>query len=177
MDIARSSPAVLKFVAFSHFRLLILTAATLLLLTGGCARLEPAADFEVTLFDGERFKLSEEAGRNAVVVNFWYPSCAPCREEMPHFESAWRESAGQDVRFLGLFVPMGFDSEQDARDFVAELGLTFDFAVDPRGTVAQSYEVEFFPTTYFINREGRVFRVHISNLDREAINDVLADMG
>ncbi len=168
---------MLYFVSLPRFRLLVLAGLALLLLVGGCARLEPAADFQVTLFDGEPFQLSEEAGRNAVVVNFWYPSCTPCREEMPHFELAWRESAGQNVKFLGLFVPMGFDSEQDAREFVADLGLTFDFAVDPGGTVAKSYEVEFFPTTYFINREGRVFRVHISNLDLETISGVLADMG
>ena len=158
-------------------RLLILFGLVLLLLVGGCVRLEQAADFEVTLFTGEPFQLSEQAGQSAVVVNFWYPSCAPCREEMPHFEAAWQESGGEGVKFLGMFVPLGLDSEQDARDFVAELGLTFDFAVDPRGMVAQSYEVEFYPTTYFINREGKVFRVHVSNLDLEAINSALADMG
>ena len=162
------------------FRLSLLVTATLcllLMLAAGCAPLEPAKDFDVTLFDGEEFNLSEQAGERAVVVNFWYPSCAPCRAEMPHFQEVWEASEGTEVRFLGLFVPMGLDSEQDARDFVNELGLTFDFAVDPRGAIAQSYEVEFFPTTYFIDKDGEVFRVHISNLDREALTKTLADMG
>ena len=96
----------------------------LLALSLGC-HAETAPDFEVVQFDGERFRLSQQAGENIVVLNFWYPSCPPCRDEMPEFQRAWEELAGDSVRFLGLFVPRGFDSEQDAKDFVNELGLTF----------------------------------------------------
>jgi peroxiredoxin len=148
----------------------------LTLLVTACARLEPATDFQVSLFDGAEFQLSEQAGRSAVVVNFWYPSCPPCREEMPEFEKAWREYQGEGVRFLGLFVPMGFDSEQDARNFVDELGLTFDFATDRGASIAQAYQVEYFPTTYFIDARGRVSRMEISNLDQETISSIIADM-
>ena len=128
-----------------------------------------ARDFEVTQFDGARFRLSEEIGRNVVVLNFWYPSCPPCRDEMPAFEAAWQELQGEPVRFLGLFVPQGFDSEQDARDFVAELGLTFDFATDRLARIAEAYELEAFPKTYFIDMQGRIVSTYISSLEKEAI--------
>ncbi len=151
-----------------------------LLVLLGCNRLPAAPDFQVTRFDGDSFRLSELAGQQAVVINFWYPSCPPCREEMPHFEEVWQEmqddEQGKNVRFLGLFVPQGFDTEQDARDFVAELGLTFDFATDLQARVAQAYEVEYFPTTYFINKEGRVFQQEISNLDRERLTAIISQM-
>ena len=85
-----------------------------------------APDFQLTQFDGSEFRLSSQAGENLVVLNFWYPTCPPCREEMPGFEAAWQRLQAEEakVKFLGLFVPQGFDSEQDAKDFVAELGLT-----------------------------------------------------
>ena len=148
----------------------------LMLVSIACTRLEPAADFQVTLFNGEEFTLSEQVGRSATVVNFWYPSCPPCREEMPQFEAAWREYQGDGVRFLGLFVPTGFDSEQDARDFVDELGLTFDFATDHQALIAQSYQIEFFPTTYFIDINGKVSRMVISNLDQDTIAGIIAEL-
>ncbi len=162
------------------FFLLLTSQATLLILLG-CNRLAAAPDFRVTRFDGGNFQLSELTGQEAAVVNFWYPSCPPCREEMPHFEEVWQEmqgqeSQGKDVRFLGLFVPQGFDTEQDARDFVAELGLTFDFATDLQARIAQAYEVEYFPTTYFIDKNGRVFQQEISNLDRERLTDIIYQM-
>ena len=155
--------------------LLLASLATLLIILG-CNRLAAAPDFQVTQFDGSSFQLSALTGQEAVVINFWYPSCPPCREEMPHFEEVWQEMQGGDVRFLGLFVPQGFDTEQDAWDFVAELGLTFDFATDLQARIAQAYEVEYFPTTYFINKEGRVFQQEISNLDRERLKAIISQM-
>jgi len=170
-------------ISTPHLRcshLLLASLATLLFILG-CNRLAAAPDFQVTQFDGGSFQLSELIGQEAVVINFWYPSCPPCREEMPHFEEVWQEMQGQetqgkDVRFLGLFVPQGFDTEQDARDFVAELGLTFDFATDLQARIAQAYEVQYFPTTYFINKEGRIFQQEISNLDRERLADIITRM-
>ncbi len=153
-----------------------LVLLALLLLAAGCRGGEPAPDFQVTLFDGTTFRLSEHRGDNAVVVNFWYPSCPPCREEMPQFQEAWQDLRGDGVRFLGLFVPQGLDTEQDAREFVQELELTFDFATDLQAQVAQNYQVEYFPTTYFIDEGGKVFRMEISNLDRATIVSIVGSM-
>ncbi len=163
-----------------RFYLLLASLATLLIILG-CNRLPAAPDFQVTLFDGGSFQLSELIGQEAVVINFWYPSCPPCREEMPHFEEVWQEMQGQktqgeNVRFLGLFVPQGFDTEQDARNFVAELGLTFEFATDLQANIAKSYEIQYFPTTYFIDKKGRVFQEEISNLDRERLTAIISHM-
>ena len=141
----------------------------LLGLLAGCDRGQPAQDFEVVGFDGERFRLSQQAEKSVVVLNFWYPSCAPCRDEMPEFQRAWEALDGESVEFLGLFVPRGFDSEQDARDFVSELGLTFSFATDPRALISSAYEVEVYPTTHFIDRRGRLAATHTSLLTAERI--------
>ena len=140
------------------------------------AKLEQAEDFQVTLFDGGGFRLSDQVGETAMVLNFWYPTCPPCRAEMPAFQRAWQELQGENVRFLGLFVPQGLDTEQDARDFVDELGLTYDFATDTRAQVAQSYEVLYFPTTVFIDRRGRIFSTEIAALDEEKITRLVRQM-
>ena len=135
-----------------------------------------AHDFEVELFDGGAFRLSEAAGKHAVVLNFWFPSCPPCRAEMPSIEEAWQEVQDEEVRFLGLFVPMGIDSEQDARDFVQELGLTYDFATDRRAEITRVYELLYFPTTIFIDKSGRIFKTEISTLDSDKITQIVREM-
>ena len=88
---------------------------------------------------------------------------------MPAIEAAWQELQDEPVRILCLYVPQGFDTEQDARDFIEELGLTFDFATDRLARIAESYELELFPNTYFINREGEVAATHISILEKDEI--------
>ena len=155
-------------------------AATLLLMLAGCDGLpggpQRAVDFQVTLFNGDKFDMSEQVGHRAVVLNFWFPSCPPCRAEMPDFEEAWRDLRGKDVRFLGLFVPRGLDSEQDARDFVKELGLTYDLATDTRSEIADAYGLKYYPTTIFIDKSGRVYSTEISVLDRDKITRIVSEM-
>ena len=162
-------------------RLIILTAFSLIMLSlasciGGDGPLEQASDFEVTLFDGTNFRLSDQIGHRSVVLNFWFPSCPPCRAEMPDFEESWQQVKDEDVMFLGLFVPQGFDTEQDARDFVEELGLTYDFATDTGARITLDYKLAYFPTTVFIDKAGRLVRTEISTLNAEKLNEIIRDL-
>ena len=154
--------AFLRFFLFS----------LLLILAGACGGAK-AQDFEVELFDGGKFRLSEQYKDKVVVINFWYPSCPPCREEMPEFQQSWKRLNGEPVRFLGLFVPRGFDTERMAREFVAELGLTFDFATDHKETIASAYGIEYYPTTWFIDRGGQLADTYVSALDAGRITGVV----
>ncbi len=146
---------------------LALAGIVLLMACGGSG--ETARDFEVVLFDGETFRLSEMSEDHAVVLNFWYPSCPPCREEMPAIEAAWQELKDEPVRILALYVPQGFDSEQDARDFIEELGLTFDFATDRLARIAEAYDFEAFPKTYYIDRDRNIVATNLGILGTEEI--------
>ena len=158
----RLRPACLRFLAL----------ALLMGLWVACEG-DKAQDFEVKLFGGERLRLSEHYADSVVVVNFWYPSCPPCREEMPEFQKAWEELQGEPVRFLGLFVPKGFDTEASAREFVDELGLTFDFATDHGEAIASAYGVEYYPTTWFIDRGGEVAATYVSTMDSRRITGIV----
>ena len=149
--------------------------AMVFLASCGDSGTRPAPDFQLTRFDGGGFTLSEQAGR-AVVINFWYPTCPPCREEMPALQAAWRQLRGQGTQFLGIFVSRGFDSEQDARDFVNELGLTYPFATDVGARVAAAYLVKYFPSTIFIDKSGSIFSEEIGALDEEKIVRIVHEM-
>ena len=88
---------------------------------------------------------------------------------MPAFEAAWQKLKDEPVRILGLYVPQGIDSEDDARNFIEDFGLTFNFATDRQSRIAQAYELEYFPTTFFIGMDGNVVATHISTLKTEEI--------
>ena len=167
-----ATPRVPALAAFLSLAMLLVSCI------GPGQELSSASDFQVTLFDGSSFRLSDEAGQRAVVLNFWYPTCPPCREEMPSFEAAWLrlQADAANIKFLGFFVPQGFDSEQDARDFVAELGLTYGFATDISAQVAKMFQIEVYPTTVFIDVSGRVFKTQISVLDEEKIISIVREM-
>ena len=156
-----------------HTQFSCLFSLVLILLVSGCGIPARAPDFSLNTFSGEEFRLSKLNNGESLVINFWYPSCPPCRKEMPHFQAVWEGLDGQNIRFLGLFVPKGFDTESEAKEFVDELGLTFDFATDKGAEVAEEYGVEYFPNTFFINEDGRIVHQEIRNLDERDLISII----
>ena len=156
-----------------HTQFSCLFSLVLILLVSGCGIPARAPDFSLNTFSGEEFRLSKLNNGESLVINFWYPSCPPCRNEMPHFQAVWEGLDGQNIRFLGLFVPKGFDTESEAKEFVNELGLTFDFATDKGAEVAQEYGVEYFPNTFFINEDGRIVHQEIRHLDERYLISII----
>lgn len=120
-----------------------------------------------SLTDDSIFTLSAFKGRQAVVLNFWFPSCPPCRAEMPGLEQLWQENQSKGMVLVGVFVPNVVDGEREANRFVRELGLTYPMVTDTRGEATLEYGVSGFPTTVFITRDGKVQRKWIGYLDLE----------
>ncbi len=131
----------------------------------------PAPDFSLSLFDGQVVRLSDFRGK-VVFLNFWASWCPPCREEAPLLEQAWRRYRDQDVVFLGVDIQ---DSDQAARDFLREFGITYMNGRDPSGRIAINYGVYGIPETFFIDREGRITYKHIGALDDQILVAKLAD--
>jgi peroxiredoxin len=157
------NPYLKRFLVFGA----VLAGLVLLVACGSSG--ESARDFEVVEFNGDTFRLSQEAESQVVVLNFWYPSCPPCREEMPAIEAAWQQLKDEPVRILGLFVPQGFDSEEGARDFVNELGLTFSFATDRLARIAEAYDFNAFPKTYYIDMDRNIVATNLGILETDEI--------
>lgn len=92
----------------------------------------PAPDFTLTLFDGTDFRLSRHLSDDGrpVVLNFWASWCAPCREEMPAFDTVARRRP--EVLFVGVAVR---DTEAEARSFAAEIGVAYPLGIDADGKI------------------------------------------
>ena len=79
-------------------------------------------DFTFTAADGKAYKLSELLQtKKAVVLNFWYLNCEPCKMEFPYLQEAYAQYS-DSVAVLAMNPVDGDDASIQA--FAQELGLT-----------------------------------------------------
>ena len=135
---------------------------------------DPAPDFKATLFTGEEFQLSVLQG-SPVVVNFWFPSCPPCRAEIPDLEAAWLKYKDQGFTLIGIQL-LGLDTEEDGKKFIEDIGVTYPIAADRDASITQDYEVAGFPSTYFINRYGGIEKKWAGLLDAETLESYIEEI-
>ncbi len=78
---------------------------------------EAAPPIAGTTLDGAAFDLASLRGHPAV-VNFWGPSCVPCRDEFPLLEGKLAEHAADGLEIVGVLTD---DPVVPAREFVARV--------------------------------------------------------
>jgi thiol-disulfide isomerase/thioredoxin len=113
-----------------------------------------APDFTLPDLDGEARSLAEFRGK-VVMLNFWATWCPPCRREMPSMQRLYEK-----YRERGLVVVAvnQFEDPDLVFEFTGRLSLepTFPILFDRESRVSEQYKVKGLPTTYLLDREGRI---------------------
>jgi cytochrome c biogenesis protein CcmG/thiol:disulfide interchange protein DsbE len=129
---------------------------------------------EFTLKDaaGRAVHLSDYRGK-VVLLNFWATWCGPCRIEIPWFKDF--EQQYKDRGFAVLGVAMDDDGWEAVKPYIERMRLNYRVLLGD-AMVSESYGgVDSLPTTFVIDREGRVASVHIGLVGKEAYqNDIVA---
>ena len=97
-------------------------------------------------------KLSDYRGR-VVFLNFWATWCPPCRDEMPSMERLHKLLGGRGLEIVAVDLQEPKDTVQK---FVKDNSLTFTVLLDAQGAVGGAWGAQSIPTTYLIDRKGRI---------------------
>jgi cytochrome c-type biogenesis protein len=119
--------------------------------TGATADAEPAPDVELKTLDGKPVKVSELRGQ-VVLLNFWATWCVPCRSEIPSLSAMQRDLGGRGFKVLGVTT---YDSADLVRDYQKDVKQDYTVALGD-DSVANKYAVGTLPTTFIIDRQGRI---------------------
>lgn len=113
-----------------------------------------APDFKLPDMDGESHSLSDFRGK-VVMLNFWATWCPPCRREMPSMQRLYDK-----LRERGLVVVAvnQFEDPDLVFEFTGRLSLEPEFPIlfDRESRISEQYKVKGLPTTYLLDRQGRI---------------------
>jgi peroxiredoxin len=114
--------------------------------------------FRARDLEGRSLDLAALHARGPVVVDFWATWCKPCIASLPELERMRQALAGRGVSFVGVSVD-GPRNYSKVRPFVARLGLRFPIVLDEDGALQEKFHVRAVPTTFVIDRDGRIAKV------------------
>lgn len=122
--------------------------------------------------DGNRHSMDEILKRKkAIVLNFWFLNCNPCKLEFPYLREAY-DTYGKDVAFLALNPVDGTD--ETVSSYRWEQGLSFPMvSCDP--VFQETFQIYAYPTTLIIDRTGTICLSHVGMFsDSVALSNALA---
>jgi len=126
----------------------------------GIAKGSVAPEISGTTLTSTTFDLAALRG-HPVIVNFWGPSCVPCRDEFPLLEQELSAHAADGLQIVGVLM---YDGPDDARAFIAQYHATWPTVQDPSGSIRTEYRVAARPQSYFIDPDGVLRAISVGQL-------------
>ncbi len=137
-----------------------------------------APDFTLRDATGRSVKLSDYRGK-VVLLNFWATWCGPCRIEIPWFMEF--EQKHKDQGFAVLGVAMDDDGWDAVKPYVERMRINYRVLMGTPEVGDLYGGVESLPTTFVIDREGRIVSVHVGLVGKrdyqEEIDGLLGQAG
>ena len=125
---------------------------------------DQAPDFRVLADDGRTVSLADYRGK-VVLLDFWATWCGPCKLEIPWFEEFQRQHQGKGFAVIG--VSMDDEGWEVVKPFLTRLKVNYRVLIGNDQTAQLYGGVDALPTTFLIDREGRIAAVHVGLVDRK----------
>lgn len=105
-----------------------------------CAPAHAASSLDLTNYRGR-----------VVYLDFWASWCGPCKQTFPWMETLKSAYAAQGLEI----ITVNLDSDRaDADKFLKQFHPTFEVRFDPKGELAEFYNVHGMPSSVLIDRHG-----------------------
>jgi len=123
-----------------------------------------APDFALPDLEGNIVKLSDFEGK-VIILDFWATWCPPCVQEIPHFVELYEKYQDNGFQMIGIAISSG--SVENVKKFATEHGINYLILMGNREVARKYGRVNAIPTTFLIDREGRIVNKYIGYRPKE----------
>ena len=129
-----------------------------------------APNFALKDVNGKLVHLADYKGK-VVLLDFWATWCGPCVVEIPWFTEFQRKYKDRGFEVVG--VSMDDDGWKAINPFVARKKINYRVVLGDDKTGDQYGGLEALPTTFVIDRNGRIASVHVGLADKKDFEDAI----
>jgi thiol-disulfide isomerase/thioredoxin len=115
-----------------------------------------APSLSVKTPNGGELKLSDFLnGKKAVLLNFWFIGCQPCRMEFPVLQKLYEENHAKGFDILAINYG---DAADAITKFIREKDYTMSIGVGGKGDAfpGNAYQVDAYPTNFLVDGTGKI---------------------
>ncbi len=128
-----------------------------------------APNFILQDLEGKKYELESYRGKG-VFLNFWGTYCKPCEKEMPYMVNQYKHFKDQGVEILAINVD---EAPLVIQNFVNRHHLSFPIPVDKGMQVLNAYGVGPIPSTFLIDKDGKVVKIITGSMTEKMVYDYM----
>lgn len=132
--------------------------------TSPSSKLALAPAWQLQDVDGKTVRSSDFKGK-VVILDFWATWCGPCRMELPGFVELQKKYEKQGLAVIGVSVDQINPAEVKA--FAQQSGVNYPVVLADAKSTQTFGGVEAIPTTFVIDRAGRIVKQHLGFTEKE----------
>ena len=132
-----------------------------------------APDFTLKDSDGKVVHLSDYKGK-VVLLDFWATWCWPCKIEIPWFMEMQRKNKDKGFEVLG--VAMDDEGWESVKPFLSQLAVNYRVVIGNDITAQMYGGVDALPTTFLIDRSGKIAAVHVGLASKQDFEDGIEEL-
>ncbi|KMK76095.1 TlpA family protein disulfide reductase [Alkalihalobacillus pseudalcaliphilus] len=129
-----------------------------------------AIDFTLPMYKDDTRSLSDFFGE-VIILNVWASWCEPCIREMPDLMEI--DDEYDDVTVLTVNMNRFERNDDDAPNFIEEIGFTLPVFIDVDGEMYEQYHITGFPRTYIIDQEGIIQQIFPGEINKEMLKNAI----
>jgi len=119
---------------------------------------------------GDKIAIKDYSGK-VILLDFWATWCKPCLNEMPHVKDIYQEYHDDGFEIIGVSLDR---TRENLVSYVEQNDIGWPQIYDGRGgRIASSYAVSAIPSTFLLDREGRIVE---KNLRGKALEEAVGKL-
>jgi peroxiredoxin len=132
-----------------------------------------APDFKLEGQD-KPVQLSKYRGQ-IIYLDFWASWCQPCRKSFGWMNKMQSLYGKEGFKVIAVNLD---ESRTKAEKFLAQIPAEFEVAFDPKGSTAESYKVKAMPSSYIIDKQGKVVHANLGfrGNDEDALEEKIRNL-